>query len=107
MRAGVRLLLFALLGAAYIFISSGEPAADPGRYPEYARQEPPKDIQIDFISLDQLVAEIVDGKKPLIIDVRSREEYEEAHIMAALSIPLGEVASRLAEIPQGKPVVLY
>lgn len=81
--------------------------ADPSKYPQYAQQQLPKEIVPDFIYLNQLVEEIVNGKKPLIVDVRSDEEFEESHIKAAVSIPLGEIPLRLAEIPKDKPLVLY
>lgn len=86
---------------------SRESAADPTKYPQFAQQQLPKEITPDFISLDQLVNDIVNGKKPLIIDVRSDEEYAEAHIKAAVSIPLGEIPLHLAEIPKDRPLVLY
>ena len=88
-----------------LFFNPAEAAADPTRYPEFAQQEPA--IAPEFISLDQLVDAILNGKKPLIVDVRSNEEYEEGHIKAAISIPLGEVPLHLAEIPRDRPVVLY
>ena len=97
---------FALLAIVLgLFSCSGELAADPTKYPQFAQQQP--DIAPDFISLDRLVDAIVKGEKPLIVDVRSDEEYEESHIKAAISIPLGEIPLRLAEIPKDKPVVLY
>ena len=100
------LLVILAIFLGFLFCS-GESAADPTKYPQYAQQRLPKDLVPDFISLDQLVDEIVKGKKPLIIDVRSNEEYTEGHIKAAISIPLGELPLHLAEIPKGKPVVLY
>lgn len=90
-----------------LLLAPRESSADPSKYPEYAQQELPKGVQPDFVSLDQLVDDIVKGKKPLMIDVRSREEYDEAHIKAAMSIPLGEVPLHLKEIPKDRPVVLY
>lgn len=95
--------LFAILLG--LFFHPAEAAADPTRYPEFAQQQPA--IAPEFISLDQVVDAIVKGEKPLIVDVRSSEEYEESHIKAALSIPLGEVPLHLAEIPRDRPVVLY
>ena len=47
------------------------------------------------------------GKKPLIIDVRSEEEYREAHILSATSAPLAQFKSFLQSIPRDRPVVLY
>ncbi len=84
-----------------------EASADPTKYPQFAQQELPKGVQPDFVSLDQLVDDIVKGKKPIIIDVRTREEYDEAHIKAAMSIPLDEIPLHLKEIPKDKPVVFY
>ncbi len=42
-----------------------------------------------------------------VVDVRPREEYETAHLPGAISIPLGELDSRLKEIPKGRTVVAY
>ena len=101
--------LFFVFSAIFLglFLYTGESVADPSRYPQYAQQELPDGVAPDFINLDQLVEQITGGKKPLIIDVRSSEEYEEAHIKAAISIPLGEIPLHLKEIPKDKPVALY
>jgi hydroxyacylglutathione hydrolase len=45
-----------------------------------------------------------DGSTP-ILDVRSRAEYAEGHLAQAIHIPLGELASRMDEIPEGDIVV--
>ncbi|OGC00791.1 ArsR family transcriptional regulator [candidate division KSB1 bacterium RBG_16_48_16] len=42
-----------------------------------------------------------------VIDVRPPEEYRQAHIPAALSIPLAELKERLDEIPHEHEVVAY
>lgn len=42
-----------------------------------------------------------------VIDVRPREEYAAGHIAAALSIPLDELAERLAELPDDHDIVAY
>ena len=99
---------FVLLGIFIGFLfCSGESAADPSKYPQYAQQQLPKGVKPEFIHLDQLVDDIVKGKKPLIIDVRSAEEYQEVHIKVAISIPLDKIPQHLKEIPKDKPVVLY
>jgi rhodanese-related sulfurtransferase len=54
-----------------------------------------------------LVTELKSGAKPLIIDVRSEEEFREVHILGAVSAPLGEFKSYLKSIPRDRPVVLY
>ena len=44
---------------------------------------------------------------PLILDVRSVEEFDAGHIPGALNIPHDQVASRLAEIEGHTAIILY
>jgi hypothetical protein len=81
--------------------------ADPSKYPEFAQQKLPDDVTPEFISVDELLSEVKSGKKPVIIDVRSEEEFHEVHIVGALSAPLGEFNYHLKSIPRDRPVVLY
>jgi rhodanese-related sulfurtransferase len=57
----------------------------------------------------QQVHELQVKKDPslLVIDVRSPEEFAAGHVPGAVNIPHDLVASRLAEIPKDKEVVLY
>ena len=81
--------------------------ADPSKYPEFAQQTLPADIKPEFISIDELVKTLKGGTKPVIIDVRSEEEFREVHILSALSAPLAEFKDYLKSIPRDRPVVLY
>ncbi len=80
--------------------------ADSSKYPQFAQQALP-DPAPSFIRLDDLVEQIKAGKKPLIIDVRTDEEYREAHILGSVSAPLSEFAAYLSSIPKDRLVVLY
>jgi phage shock protein E len=42
-----------------------------------------------------------------VLDVRSPEEYASGHVPGAVNIPYDQVASRIAEVPKDKDVVLY
>jgi hydroxyacylglutathione hydrolase len=42
----------------------------------------------------------------LILDVRGHDERREQHIPGSLSMPMGDVLSRLAEIPRDRPVIV-
>jgi len=42
-----------------------------------------------------------------LIDVRTPEEYAAKHVDGAKNIPVDDIDQRLAEIPKGKPVVVY
>lgn len=107
----IRLLgkpVLGLLGTviALLFFSA-QTRADPAKYPEFAQQTPLNDAKPEFIYLEQLISDITAGKKPLIIDVRTNEEYREGHIMGSLSVPLRELALQLPIIPKDRPLVLY
>ena len=42
-----------------------------------------------------------------LLDVRPAEEYALAHLPGAISLPLPELAARIAELPAGRDVVAY
>ena len=81
--------------------------ADPSKYSEFAQQSLPADIIPDFIGIDQLVADLKAGAKPMLIDVRTKEEFDEVHILGAQSAPLAEFKDYIKSIPRDRPVVLY
>ena len=42
-----------------------------------------------------------------ILDVRTPGEFAQKHLPNAVNIPVEELKDRLAEVPDGKPVVVY
>jgi rhodanese-related sulfurtransferase len=62
--------------------------------------------QLGTITRDQLRKRLRDGDV-VVLDVRPKAEYDAGHIRAALSIPVGDLKSRLKEIPDGTDVVAY
>ena len=95
-------VLVSLVGVLFI----QQPAqADPSKYPQFAQQSPPANVSL--ISVDELVNEIQAGKKPMIIDVRTEEEYREVHILGAVSAPLAEFDAYLKSVPKDRLVILY
>ena len=61
---------------------------------------------ITAVDLDAL---IVAGKVPLILDVRSQDEFADGHIPGAINIPHTELKARIAELEshKNKPIILY
>jgi hypothetical protein len=100
-------MLLTLLTAVIPF--SPRPArADPSKYPEFAQQQLPDNITPVFIHIEELVTDLKGGAKPLIIDVRSEEEFREVHILGAVSAPLGEFKDYLKSIstrPTGRSLL--
>jgi hydroxyacylglutathione hydrolase len=81
------LALGALLAAAVAL--AGDPAPAPVTADEVHQRQQQKDASL------------------YVIDVRAPEEYAAGHVPGAVNIPHDQVASRLAEVPKDKDVVLY
>jgi rhodanese-related sulfurtransferase len=56
----------------------------------------------------QYLADFVQaGRKHLLLDVRTPEEFAGGHIAGARNIALQALPKRLAEVPRDRPVVIY
>ena len=67
----------------------------------------PSPPDIPRISPEEVKALLDAGSNIVIIDTRSRGEYERAHIAGAISIPLEETAQRYRELQGYDEVVTY
>lgn len=65
--------------------------------------EPAKLLTVDR---DTLLKRAKSGEV-LVIDVRPQSEYKHAHLPFARSMPVDEIAHRLAELPRDKEIVAY
>lgn len=65
----------------------------------------------DKIGREELLARIESGAPPVIVDVRSRGEYEESHVPGAVHIPFHAIVGGAETLPEPtspeEPVVLY
>ena len=59
------------------------------------------------ITAAELKAMMEDGEDFLLVDVREPAEYEIVRIPGSVLIPKGDLPSRLAELPQDRPIVLH
>ncbi len=59
--------------------------------------------QIDVATFQALPPE----QRPLLLDVRTAEEYTAGHVPSAIHIPVDELRSRLDELPPGREIVTY
>jgi len=99
-----------VLAAIFITLLAGSARmaqADPSKYPQFAQQSLPEGIAALFINVEDLVDAIKAGAKPLIFDVRTQEEFQEAHILSAQSAPLANFKDLMKRIPRDRLVVLY
>ncbi|MGH7794140.1 MAG: rhodanese-like domain-containing protein [Candidatus Binatia bacterium] len=81
--------------------------ADPSKYPQFAQHKLPENIKPEFIGIEELVRQLKAGAKPVIVDVRTAEEFREAHILSAVSAPLAEFKDYLKSMPRDRLLVLY
>ena len=98
-----------LLGATVVSLVAyyRTASADPSKYPQFVQQSLPANVPLALTSIDELVSNVKAGKKPLIIDVRTTAEYNEVHILGAISAPLAQFKEYMKSIPRDRPVVLY
>jgi Rhodanese-like domain len=97
-----------LLGVGVVVLLLPQaPNADPSKYPQFAQEKLPENVTPVFVNIEELVADLKAGAKPIIIDVRTEEEFREVHILGAVSAPLAEFKDYLKSIPRDRPVVLY
>jgi rhodanese-related sulfurtransferase len=53
----------------------------------------------------ELSEKLKDGKRPMVLDVRQKEEYRSGHIAGAKLIPLNELGRRMKELPRDREIV--
>jgi phage shock protein E len=73
--------------------------------PVLAQSEAPPEAP--SIAASELSARRASGTAPVVIDVRTAEEYAAGHIPGALNIPFDEVAQRISEVDAPHGVALY
>ncbi len=62
--------------------------------------------QLSPMTRETLLAQARRGEV-VVIDVRPRQEYDEAHLPFARSMPVAELKRRINELPKGKEIVAY
>ncbi|MHB1431803.1 MAG: ArsR/SmtB family transcription factor, partial [Streptosporangiaceae bacterium] len=61
---------------------------------------------VEIIGREELLRRAAAGEVT-VVDVRPPAEYAAGHIPGAISIPIGELAQRLAELPPGTEIAAY
>jgi rhodanese-related sulfurtransferase/DNA-binding HxlR family transcriptional regulator len=105
-REGTR-VRYALAGDDVIELWSALQAISAGRIAEVERAareylgEP-----VEAIAREELVSRLRKGDL-VLVDVRPEEEFEAGHIDGAISVPIDQLADRLAELPETTEIVAY
>ena len=63
--------------------------------------------QLEPVTRQELARRLQNGDDLVVLDVRPAAEYAAGHLPEAVSIPVGELRRRLAELPADREVVAY
>ena len=63
--------------------------------------------QLEPVTREELARRLQDSDRLMVLDVRPAAEYAAGHLPGAVSIPVGELRRRLAELPRDREVVAY
>lgn len=61
---------------------------------------------INRISPNEL-EKVYGSRKPLIVDVRKKSEFDSEHLIDAINVPLNQINQHLAQFPKDRPFVLH
>jgi rhodanese-related sulfurtransferase len=102
------LLLAAFATLAGPIARAADPAQPAIASSAAAAAAPAKSAAVQPMSQDALLQHQSQHPDHLfLLDVRTPEEYAEGHIAGAVNVPYDQLATRLAEVPKDKDVVLY
>jgi rhodanese-related sulfurtransferase len=63
--------------------------------------------ELEPVTREELARRLDDGDDLVVLDVRPAAEHAAGHLPGAVSIPVGELRRRLAELPRDREVVAY
>jgi rhodanese-related sulfurtransferase/DNA-binding transcriptional ArsR family regulator len=63
--------------------------------------------QLEPVTREELARRLAAGDDLVVLDVRPAAEHASGHLPGAVSIPVGELRRRLAEVPRDREVVAY
>lgn len=86
--------------------SSASTAGSTAALPDSHNEEGIPYPDVPRISLAETKARF-DAGAALVVDVRSQDDYNAAHIPEAISLPLAELEARYRELPQDAEIVTY
>ena len=88
-------------------VGTASTSGNPASVPTVAAPQP--DIPYpDVLRIDPAEAyALATSGEALIVDVRDRQSYDQAHAEGALSIPLDELPQRLGELPKELEIITY
>lgn len=107
LRAKRALAALLIAGATWVAFTAHAVAAEPAATPAPAAAAAATFVATPISQEALLERQAKHPKKLLVLDVRTPQEYADGHVPGAVNVPYDQLASRLAEVPKDKDVVLY
>lgn len=63
--------------------------------------------QVRTLSFDELLKKFKENEKFVLVDARSREDYDKSHLPGALSIPVDEIRDYADKLDKSEEVITY
>ena len=82
-------------------------AASTASNPAPQSQQPPNPAETATRITVAELKQKLDAGQAVVYDTRAKTAYDQEHIKGALSMPSGEVAQRIGELPKDKLIVFY
>jgi 3-mercaptopyruvate sulfurtransferase SseA len=102
---------FLASGLAYAQMKSAVPPGTASPSPQVKATTPIPVAQAPLESARRITREeaikMIKAKKAVFVDVRPKDAYDQAHIKGAINIPLGDVLTRVKEIPPKTFIITY
>lgn len=64
-------------------------------------------MEVPRMAAEEVKRRLDADERPLIVDVRSWEDYDRVHIAGAMSLPVKEVEHRYGELANDRLIVCY
>ncbi len=61
----------------------------------------------DRVTPQALLASLGTDAAPVVLDVRTRREYDAGHVPGAIHVPFYTLLVRQDDVPRGRPVIVY
>jgi 3-mercaptopyruvate sulfurtransferase SseA len=110
--AATAVVAFLVTGLANAQMKSAIPPGAAPSSPPRVKQTTP--IPVEQGSLESArrinreeAIKLIKEKKAVFVDVRGKEQYELGHIRGAINIPLGDILTRIHEIPPKTFIITY
>lgn len=109
--AATAVVAFLAMGLANAQMKSAIP---PGATPSTPKVKQATPIPVEQGSLESArritreeAIKLIKANKAVFVDVRGKDQYDQGHIKGAINIPLGDILTRVKEIPPKTFIITY